>query len=157
MDDRLIAEFEPVTLVFLGDLLHARESLSTLTLDAWRVRHASMRVVLVEGSHDRHAGALAPTVDVEAVRELWLIGAWALAVRSSARGRVRLCARGACASGLPDRDADRFGARTVLSLWKQSRVLPVFGSFTGGERETGRVLGERVFLVVQEKVIELQR
>lgn len=35
-------------------------------------------------------------------------------------------------------------------------VLPAFGSFTGGARETGRVLGERVFLVVQQRVIELR-
>ncbi len=76
--ERLITEFEPTTLVFLGDLLHAPESLSTLTLDAlhaWRARHASRRVVLVEGNHDRHAGALPLTLDVESVREPWHIGA----------------------------------------------------------------------------------
>jgi hypothetical protein len=34
-------------------------------------------------------------------------------------------------------------------------VLPAFGSFTGGARDDGRVAGEKVFLVVQEKVIEV--
>jgi hypothetical protein len=44
--DILIAEFEPAMLVFLGDLLHARESHAAQTLDAlhaWRVRHAGLR------------------------------------------------------------------------------------------------------------------
>jgi metallophosphoesterase superfamily enzyme len=34
-------------------------------------------------------------------------------------------------------------------------VLPAFGSFTGGAREDGRAAGEKVFLVVQERVIEV--
>jgi uncharacterized protein len=156
--DRLIAEFEPATLVFLGDLLHARESLSTLTLDAlhaWRVRHASMRVLLVEGNHDRHAGALPRTLDVEAVREPWLIGAWALCHHPRAvdrgyvlAGHVHPVYRIATRTDSVRVPCFRFGI--------DRGVLPAFGSFTGGARETGRVAGERVFLVVQERVIELQ-
>ncbi|MGF6505697.1 DNA ligase-associated metallophosphoesterase [Paraburkholderia sp. 32] len=156
--ERLITEFEPATLVFLGDLLHARESLSTLTLDAlhaWRARHASRRVVLVEGNHDRHAGALPLTLDVESVREPWHIGAWALCQRPHAVDHAYVLA-GHVHPVFPDRDADRFSACAVLSLWDRSGVLPAFGSFTGGARETGRVLGERVFLVVQQRVIELR-
>ncbi len=74
--DILIAEFEPATLVFLGDLLHAREAHADETLNAlhvWRARHAALRVVLVEGNHDRHAGALPITLDVDYVQEP---GAW---------------------------------------------------------------------------------
>ncbi|HEX3636765.1 MAG TPA: metallophosphoesterase, partial [Paraburkholderia sp.] len=59
--DILIAAFEPAMLMFLGDLLHAREAHAKETLDAlqvWRARHAGLRVVLVEGNHDRHAGTL---------------------------------------------------------------------------------------------------
>ncbi len=79
--DILIAEFEPAMLVFLGDLLHAREAHAKETLDAlqvWRARHAGLRVVLVEGNHDRHAGALPGTLGVEYVQEPWPIGPWAL-------------------------------------------------------------------------------
>jgi DNA ligase-associated metallophosphoesterase len=79
--DILIAEFEPAMLVFLGDLLHAREAHASETLDAlrvWRARHAGLRVVLVEGNHDRHAGALPATLDVEYVQEPWRVGPWAL-------------------------------------------------------------------------------
>ncbi|MBB5422479.1 DNA ligase-associated metallophosphoesterase [Paraburkholderia sp. JPY158] len=156
--DRLIAEFEPATLVFLGDLLHARESLSTLTLDAlhaWRARHASLRVVLVEGNHDRHAGALPLTLDVESVREPWHFGAWALCHHPHAVDRAYVLAghvhpvyRIATRTDSVRVPCFRFGI--------DRGVLPAFGSFTGGARETGRVSGERIFLVVQERVIELR-
>jgi DNA ligase-associated metallophosphoesterase len=156
--DRLIAEFEPAMLVFLGDLLHARESLSTLTLDAlhaWRERHASMRVVLVEGNHDRHAGSLPRTLEVESVREPWRIGAWALCHHPHAvdhayvlAGHVHPVYRIATRTDSVRVPCFRFGI--------DRGVLPAFGSFTGGARETGRVAGERIFLVVQQKVIELE-
>ncbi|MGF6838738.1 DNA ligase-associated metallophosphoesterase [Paraburkholderia youngii] len=156
--DRLITEFEPAMLVFLGDLLHARESLSTPTLDAlhvWRARHASMRVVLVEGNHDRHAGALPPSLDVESVREPWHFGAWALCHHPHAvdhgyvlAGHVHPVYR--IATGIDSVRVPCFRFRIDRG------VLPAFGSFTGGARETGRVLGERVFLIVQERVIELR-
>ncbi|MCC8393041.1 ligase-associated DNA damage response endonuclease PdeM [Paraburkholderia sp. MMS20-SJTR3] len=155
--DRLIAEYEPALLVFLGDLLHARESLSTLTLDAlhaWRARHPLLRVVLVEGNHDRHAGRLPLTLDVEHVREPWLIGPWALCHHPRAvehayvlAGHVHPVYRLATRTDSVRVPCFRFSSGCG--------VLPAFGSFTGGARETGRVAGERVFLVVQEKVIEL--
>jgi DNA ligase-associated metallophosphoesterase len=157
--DRLIGEFEPAMLVFLGDLLHARESLSTLTLDAlhaWRARHASMRVVLVEGNHDRHAGVLPRTLDVESVCEPWRLGAWALCHYPRTVDRAYVLAwhvhpvyRIATRTDSVRVPCFRFG----IDLG----VLPAFGSFTGGARETGHDARERVFLVVQERVIELQR
>ncbi|NML34411.1 ligase-associated DNA damage response endonuclease PdeM [Paraburkholderia antibiotica] len=156
--DSLIAQFEPAMLVFLGDLLHARESLSTLTLDAlhaWRARHPSLRVVLVEGNHDRHAGALPSTLDVESVREPWRLGPWALCHHPRAiehayvlAGHVHPVYRIATRTDSVRVPCFRFGS--------DCGVLPAFGSFTGGARETGRIAGERVFLVVQEKVIELK-
>jgi 3',5'-cyclic AMP phosphodiesterase CpdA len=57
-------------LVFPGDLLQARESHATETLNAWhvwRARHAGLPVVLVEGNHDRHAGALLDTLAADGI------------------------------------------------------------------------------------------
>jgi len=157
--DRLVAEFDPVMLVFLGDLLHARESLTTLTLDAlhaWRATHAPLRIVLVEGNHDRHAGALPRTLDVEYAREPWRAGPWALCHHPrvvdgayALAGHVHPVYRIATRTDSVRVPCFRFGA--------DCGILPAFGSFTGGARETGRVAGERVFLVAQNKVIELER
>lgn len=157
--DMLIAEFEPTLLVFLGDLLHAREAHASETLDAlhaWRARHAGLRLVLVEGNHDRHAGALPATLGVEYVQEPWRIGPWALchypqkvAGAYALAGHVHPVFRIATRSDSVRVPCFRFGAT--------GGVLPAFGSFTGGAREDGRVAGEKVFLVVQERVIEVGR
>ncbi|MFT4065708.1 ligase-associated DNA damage response endonuclease PdeM [Paraburkholderia sp.] len=155
--DLLIAEFEPVMLVFLGDLLHARESLTPLTLDAlhaWRATHPQLHVVLVEGNHDRHAGALPRTLDVEYARAPWRVGPWALCHHPRA-------VDGAYVLAGHVHPVYRITTRTdsvrvpCFRLGADCGVLPAFGSFTGGARETGRVAGEKVFLVVQDKVIEL--
>ncbi|ASW01505.1 ligase-associated DNA damage response endonuclease PdeM [Paraburkholderia aromaticivorans] len=157
--DILIAEFEPAMLVFLGDLLHAREAHVRETLEAlhvWRARHAGLRVVLVEGNHDRHAGALPATLGVEYVQEPWQIGPWALCHHPrkvegayALAGHVHPVYRIATRSDSVRVPCFRFGV--------ECGVLPAFGSFTGGAREDGRVAGEKVFLVVQEKVIEMVR
>ncbi|MFH5804725.1 ligase-associated DNA damage response endonuclease PdeM [Alienimonas sp. DA493] len=51
-------------LVVLGDLLHARlgrnEAATNAALAAWRERHANLRIELVQGNHDRAAGAPDP-------------------------------------------------------------------------------------------------
>ncbi|NKJ47511.1 phosphoesterase [Burkholderia sp. SG-MS1] len=155
--DVLIAEFDPAMLVFLGDLLHARESHVPEMLDAlhaWRARHARLRVVLVEGNHDRHAGALPSTLAIESVREPWLVGPWALC-------HLPQRVDGAYALAGHVHPVYRITTRTdsvrvpCFRFGIECGVLPAFGSFTGGAREEGRAAGEKVFLVVQERVIEM--
>jgi DNA ligase-associated metallophosphoesterase len=155
--DILIAEFEPVMLVFLGDLLHAREAHVSETLDAlhvWRARHADLRLVLVEGNHDQHAGALPATLAVEYVHEPWRAGPWALCHHPqevsgayALAGHLHPVYRIATRNDSVRVPCFRFGTACG--------VLPAFGSFTGGAREDGRAAGEKVFLVVQERVIEV--
>ncbi|NPT38105.1 ligase-associated DNA damage response endonuclease PdeM [Paraburkholderia xenovorans] len=157
--DILIAQFEPTLLVFLGDLLHAREAHATETLEAlhvWRARHAGLRVVLVEGNHDVHAGPLPATLGVEYVDEPWRLGPWALCHHPQTvegayalAGHVHPVYRIATRNDSVRVPCFRFGVNCG--------VLPAFGSFTGGAREDGRVADEKVFLVVQERVIEVAR
>ena len=57
--ERALARTNATRVVFLGDLLHAREGRSpeTLRLVAdWRASRAEVEVVLVRGNHDRSAG-----------------------------------------------------------------------------------------------------
>ena len=157
--DILIAEFEPAMLVFLGDLLHAREAHAEETLDAlhvWRARHASLRIVLVEGNHDRHAGALPDALRVDYVQEPWRIGPWALCHHPQTvdgayalAGHLHPVYRIATRHDSVRVPCFRFGA--------QCGGLPAFGSFTGGARDDARTKGERVFVVAQDKIIEVPR
>jgi uncharacterized protein len=55
-------------LVVLGDFLHARESHASGTLAAlavWRQRHPRLQCLVIEGNHDRHAGRVQASFDIQ--------------------------------------------------------------------------------------------
>ena len=63
-------------IVFLGDLLHAARGRSPDILAqvaAWRVQHAPLRMTLVRGNHDSHAGDPPPDWGVDCVDEPLLL------------------------------------------------------------------------------------
>ena len=73
-------------LVFLGDLFHAREAHARETIaamTAWREAHARLDVVLVEGNHDRSAGAVPAALEIRVVQEPWPLGAAFCAITRS--------------------------------------------------------------------------
>ncbi len=95
----LIATHKPESVVFLGNLLHARESHADETLgalDAWRAKHRALRLVLVEGNHDRHAGARPESFGIERsgsarVRFAIIRSRWTGPTRSRARATSIRC------------------------------------------------------------------
>ncbi|MDR5756163.1 ligase-associated DNA damage response endonuclease PdeM [Caballeronia sp. LZ035] len=153
--DALVAAHRPESVVFLGDLLHARESHALETLDAlaaWRERHRALPLVLVEGNHDRHAGALPAAFGVELVKEPYRLGPWALchhpqtvdgayALAGHEHPVYRLATR-LDRARLP---CFRFGAR--------AGVLPAFGAFTGGFEVNDDVRREAVYVIAGERVL----
>lgn len=156
--DALIAAYRPETIVFLGDLLHGRESLGSETMRVfgeWRARHVSVRVVMVEGNHDRHAGRLPASLDVETVCEPWLHGPWALChcpqvvdgayVLAGHQHPVYVIASRADAVRVPCfRFAERYG------------VLPAFGAFTGGFVVNRSADDAAIYAVAQNRVIAVR-
>jgi uncharacterized protein len=156
--DALINAHRPESIVFLGDLLHGRESLRSETLHAlieWRKRHASMRFVMVEGNHDRSAGVLPPALGVETVIEPWLHGPWALChyprvvegayALAGHEHPVYVIANRADSVRVPCfRFADRYG------------VLPAFGAFTGGYVVNQVANGQAIYAVAQNRVIAVR-
>jgi DNA ligase-associated metallophosphoesterase len=133
----LVRDHAAARVVFLGDLLHARQAQQAAAIapvHAWRAAHASLHCVLVRGNHDSHAGDPPPSLGFEIVDEPWVVdgapglvgchhpqrvaqgaalaGHWhpAVTLRGAARDRQRL----PCFCRIDD----------VL-------VLPAFGAFTG--------------------------
>lgn len=152
--DALVKTHRPASIVFLGDLLHARESHAKETLDAlsaWRARHRALRLVLVEGNHDRHAGALPDAFGVEIVKEPFAMGPWALCHHPRTVDGVYALAghehpvyRVATRLDRARLPCFRFGAR--------AGVLPAFGGFTGGFEVNQRARGEAIYVVAGERV-----
>lgn len=152
--DALIAATGAHHLVCLGDFLHAASARTPAVLQAladWRARHPTLRITLVRGNHDDHAGDPPPETQIAVVDEPWSLGPFACChhpqtqpnafvlaghlhpvhtLRGPGRDRLRL----------PCFVADAAGA-----------VLPAFGAFTGGHRVTPQA-GQRVYLVGDQRV-----
>ncbi|AXQ49423.1 ligase-associated DNA damage response endonuclease PdeM [Pseudomonas vlassakiae] len=133
--DRLLHSYACEQLIILGDFLHARAALAPGTqasLQAWRTRHSAVKVVLVRGNHDRHAGDPPVQLGIEVVDEPLLLAPFALqheptphpshpvlaghvhpvyVLRGRARQRLRL---------------------PCFLIDAQVSLLPAFGEFTGG-------------------------
>lgn len=151
--DAMLARHRVDHLVFLGDLFHTRESHTPETLvplAQWRTRHAALRLTLVVGNHDRHAGPAPTALGIDEVEEPYALGPWALCHHPGAvPGAYALAGHEHPVHTLRTR-ADalrlpcfRFGARNA--------VLPAFGAFTGGLER--REPGSRVFVVAEDRVI----
>ncbi|HVE88418.1 MAG TPA: ligase-associated DNA damage response endonuclease PdeM [Burkholderiaceae bacterium] len=158
---RLIDRLQPSTIVFLGDLFHAREAHAALTLTAlaeWRERHASLDLVLVEGNHDRRAGAPPAALRIHRELDPWGVDAFAFchyprfaqdafAFAGHLHPAVRLHGRADNSIRLPC-----FWLRSSLDAGLM--VLPAFGAFTGGA-VIDREPGDRVIAVAEDRVVEV--
>lgn len=159
--DKLIDRLQPQAIVFLGDLFHARQAHTPATLSAllaWRERHAAVDLILVEGNHDRAAGAPPMALHIQREADPWRVGDFAFchhprfvqsaqAFAGHLHPVIRLHGRADDGVRLPCfwlRKGDNEGLI----------VLPAFGSFTGGaiiDREDG----DRVIAVAEDRVVEL--
>lgn len=153
----LIEATRPRRLVFLGDLLHAREAHGAETMRQfahWRAQHARLPITLVEGNHDRHAGAPPPALDIEVVDEPWRLQGIAfchhpqpIVGASVVAGHLHPCVRLTGAAN----DTVR-----LPCFWQRAGLLtlPAFGEFTGGAA-IRREAGDRVLAVADDRLIEI--
>lgn len=155
--DALIDALRPTTLVFLGDLFHAREAHAPATLAAferWRERHAALDVVLVEGNHDLSAGAPPAALRIRCVAEPWIVDGIALCHHpQTVPGAMVLAGHLHPAVRLSGR-ADESLRLPCFWLRDDCVVLPAFGSFTGGAG-IARAPGERVFAIAEGRMYEV--
>lgn len=161
--DRAVEATAARRLLVLGDLIHARDGVTpalTAKVAAWRRtldRRGVERLELIPGNHDRHVSQLPPE--------------WQVAVLAEVvdEGPFRF-------THAPPPGADSAGAPYVLAghvhpvarlrgggdslrlpcfhLGSRAGVLPAFSELTGGHR-LGRREGDRVFVVVEERVVEV--
>jgi DNA ligase-associated metallophosphoesterase len=156
--DTLILNHRPASIVFLGDLLHARESHALSTIGAlaeWRARHVGLRLILVEGNHDRHAGGPPDVLRLAVVEEPYRLGPWALCHYPQ---RVA----GAYALAGHEHPVYRIATRLdsarlpCFHFGADAGVLPAFGGFTGGFEVNESTRGERIYVVAGERVMAVR-
>ncbi len=153
----LIDRMQPRAVIFLGDLFHAREAHAAPTLAAlyeWRERYSTLELVLVEGNHDRRAGAPPAGLRIQSEPDPWQVAPFAFchyprfvqdaaALAGHLHPAVRIHGRADDSMRLPC-----FWLRNGLT------VLPAFGAFTGGAR-FDREYGDRVVAVAKDRVVEV--
>lgn len=146
-------------LVILGDFLHGktgRNEAMFASLAAWRARHAETEIVLVEGNHDRHAGALPEELQIPCVSGPWHLGPFHCRHEPQEDPEAPVLAGHIHpAFRLSDRMGDSLRA-PCFHFSARVGILPAFGSFTGthGMRQQPN---ERVFLIGPDAVIEVGR
>lgn len=132
--DALLAAHPAQHIVFLGDFLHAKAAHASATVAAmlrWRERHPAVRLTLVRGNHDAHAGDPSALLDIDIVDEPYLQAPFAFC------HHPELAADGYVLAGhvhpvyrlISGRDALRL---PCFLLGPGRAVLPSFGAFTGG-------------------------
>lgn len=143
--------------VFLGDLLHAREGRSPETLrvvEQWRASHADLEIVLVRGNHDRSAGDPPASLGIRCVGAPMVDGPFAFVHHPTIiegkyvfAGHIHPAVR---LSG-PGRQHARLACFWIRESYA---VLPAFGDFTGqGIIEPTE--HDRVFAIVEGSVIKV--
>lgn len=159
--DAVLAATGAAHLVFLGDFLHARPGADAPLwnqLHPWRERHAAVRMTLVRGNHDLHAGDPPHALGIALADEPWqplsgsevsachhpqaLPGATVLAGHlhptTTLYGRARDALRLPCFAYMPG----------LL-------VLPAFGAFTGTSSQSVPPLAQR-FAVAADRVVAVR-
>ena len=145
-----ITEFQPDSLYFLGDLLHAkaahnRDLLSKL--QSWRTTHANIEMTLIRGNHDSKAGNPPESLGISIADEPFSLGDFALCHHpQNVPGAFVLAGHEHPVVVLNGKGRSR--ARLPCFYLKADRlVFPSFGDFTGGYA-VQPALGEQAFPIV---------
>lgn len=151
--DALIAAHDAQHVVFLGDFLHARAAHASSTQQAmlaWRETRRDLRLTLVRGNHDKHAGDPAAVLGIELVDEPHIVKPFAFCHHPDLdTGSYVFAGHVHPAWVLATRfDALRLPCFVVGS---HRMILPSFGSFTGGHVVT-REAGDAIFVTSGEAV-----
>ena len=154
--DDLLALHAARQVLFLGDFLHAKAAHAESTLaalDAWRLSHPALRLAVVRGNHDAHAGDPPTRLAIEMFDEPCLQGPFAFCHHPD------LLAPGYLMAGhVHPVYRLRVGWETLrlpCFLAGEGRiVLPAFGAFTGGHPIVPQP-GERLFVSSGDAVLEV--
>lgn len=154
---RLVARTNAARILFLGDLLHAREGRDAETLRSlveWRAGVPAVEVALIRGNHDRGAGDPPREAGIVCfdppVREAPFAFTHHPSVDETAHVIAGHLHPGALLIG-PGRQFERL---PCFRIGPRVSVLPAFGDFTGlGNVETDS--GDRVYVIGDGAVIAI--
>lgn len=146
-------------LIILGDLFHARSSLSSDTcqsVESFLQRHAGVEVVLVSGNHDRHVGALPPSWPIDLAGDVLTLPGIVLVHEPEAvgpAGDLVICGHIHPAVRMYS-STESLGSLPCFWLSGRQLVLPAIGEFTGTYQVKPRG-SDRVWLIADGSISEM--
>jgi DNA ligase-associated metallophosphoesterase len=157
----LIEATRPSHLIVLGDFFHSRHSHNPTLLDSlwrWRRDHASLAITVIQGNHDRHAGAPPPALEIDFVVGTTPCGSFVCLHEEPEMivpGSHYLVGHIHPAIVLQERTGSSF---RLPCFWVGSQVttLPAFGVFTGGFA-IRPAPGDRVFAAGSGQIREVTK
>lgn len=144
-------------LVVLGDLLHARAGRhdeTFRTIAAWREAHAALRITLVRGNHDQHAGDPPADLRIGCTDDPLPLGAFVGMHEPGGHANGYVLA-GHLHPSVTIRGRGRQSLRLPCFVFGDGvGVLPAFSSFTGGGMYEQRP-GDRLYGIAGDSVVSL--
>jgi len=133
--DAMIEATGAARLIVLGDLFHARDGLSNAMIEqlaAWRKQQASLRIDVVRGNHDQHAGPPPASLQMESVGDELVERGVVLRHEPSVDGGGRPVLAGHVHPAVRLHGVAMRSARLPCFHFTNALgVLPAFGAFTG--------------------------
>lgn len=132
--DALMAGHETREIVFLGDFLHARAAHASATLAAmlaWRQRNCNVRLTLVRGNHDLHAGDPSAALGIDMADEPHTVGAFSFCHHPDIAAPGYVLAGHVHPVYVLSSRLDSLRLPCFLA-GPARMILPSFGAFTGG-------------------------
>ena len=155
---RMLTRTEATCLTILGDMFHARSSLSAdvrESLDRFFAKHVEVEFRLVLGNHDKHVGQLPGHWPIETVDAGMQVGDVTLSHMpdaSDANNNLVLC--GHLHPSIQLRSpTDRSGRLPCFWLHDGCLILPAIGNFTGTHLIEPNQK-DRVWMVLGEELME---
>ena len=153
----LMSSLDVERTVFLGDMLHSRVARQTSAeaFIRWRALHAHVKMVLVRGNHDRHAGDPPDEWQVECVDEPMIVGGIALChMPHAVEGFYAIGGHTHPSATLTGRARERVRLPCFL-FTRDHAILPAFGPFTG-TADVEPQNGDRLYVVAGAQVVAAQ-
>ncbi|MEE2936588.1 MAG: ligase-associated DNA damage response endonuclease PdeM [Planctomycetota bacterium] len=154
---KMLQETDATRFIILGDMFHARSSLSPdvcASLEAFFKRHPRVEMLLVRGNHDAHLGQLPSAWPIEIVSQFTIDDILLMhhPVKVPPQFDLMLCGHLHPAIRV-ETVIDRTGKLPCFWFSKKRLMLPAIGDFTGTHRiHPGP--GDKAWLVVDGQIME---
>lgn len=155
----LLARTNAQRLVILGDWLHAREARSASVhrqIQQWRETLGAVDMLLIPGNHDRHAGKIPPSWNIEVRHEPHIDTPFVYAhYPQESRAGYVLCGHLHPAYEFKGKGRQRI-KQPCFWLRPGMLVFPAFGSFTG----TARIYPseqDAIYLTTSQAIVQIPR